>query len=292
MDYNPPKTYTLAKDTIKYFMCDNCFKVIAGHYNASIIFDYIREVYEDEPLYDPNNIKVYSNIDSTVGIMCPYCKRKGKEYDMFEIDKYMIDPIRYLNSKGYYTQFCCEGHIYSKYIQSEEDAIKNDEMEDSLPYIVFDWDKICVDSFSPETEEDKDFFINKFSNLYTLFKSDYITCKQGLIWPPEDWKAEFRMIYDTKKINDESDHIADNLQLNLHVDSIYYKDKLIDDESQINDPEEKYEHIQKIKKIFSDEEKRETYENKLMSWIYDLPDLHKIHNEKELIEAFKLDEVY
>ena len=87
---------------------------------------------------------------------CPYCRNvyDGKalritdpyEYnticplatcnnDAFEIDEEMIVPIQILNEKGYWTRFCCSGHVYT---------------DNSGGYLMFDTNKCRMPDTSPK----------------------------------------------------------------------------------------------------------------------------------------------
>lgn len=43
------------------------------------------------------------------------CPKAGCSGDLVEIDELMLEPIRILNQKEYYTAYCCSGHTYRDY---------------------------------------------------------------------------------------------------------------------------------------------------------------------------------
>ena len=248
------KSYNLATNKIKYFMCDHCYSYIKGNYSASISFKAI------------DSLHVYNNTDNVVSIKCPYCE----EGEMFEIDPYMINPIRLLNRKGYYTKFCCEGHVFSKYLDATTDSdktIREDNIDCSVPYIWFNWGRISSQMLYrmienvKEPYEDFDFFYFDLQREFTLFKTSFIQSKQGLIYPPEDWEEDMN-IYG-------HDH---------QVDAIYYR----------KDDVDKGSLIEKFEDIFSNKEKEDYINGKLMTWVNNLPDLTKIYTKDGIFKAFDM----
>ncbi len=249
------KFYNLATNEIKYFMCDHCYSYIKGNYNASISFMSI------------DNLHIYNNTDNVVSIKCPYCE----EREMFEIDPYMINPIKALNQKGYYTRFCCEGHVFPKYVDDTTDlekAIKEDNIDCSIPYIWFDWGRISSQMFyrmienTKDPYRDYDFFYFDLQREFTLFKTGFIQSKQGLIYVPDGWEEEDMSIYG-------HDH---------QIDAIYYRKDDVDKDSL----------IEKFEDIFSNKEKEDYINDKLMTWVNNLPDLTKIYTKEEFLKAFNI----
>lgn len=66
----------------KFYLCSDCFTIFDGKYTMT------SSGYHD------------------------YCPIAGCAGSVFEIDEEMIEPIILLNTKGYVTVFCCEGHLY------------------------------------------------------------------------------------------------------------------------------------------------------------------------------------
>lgn len=295
--------FEIAKNQQKYFMCPSCYRVISGKYSSSIDIYTPTEVYGDDELIDKKNLHVYNNTHNNVSIPCPYCN--DEDADMFEIDRYMIDPIRFLNEKGYYTKFCCEGHVYPKYIDTNESeailkAAKDDTVDYSVPYILFDWDRISSQMFRRMIEntkdpyEDFDFFYFDLPREFTLFKTSFIQTKQGLIYPPEGWKEDMNVY--------GHDH---------QVDAIYYRKDDIDRES-LNDAldradlvgavtalteridvfgnseDEKVKNMTKSKTHFLGDSKEDYINDKLITWISNLPNLTKIYTKEDIFKAFDL----
>ena len=290
----PEIKYTISDEEKKYFMCNKCFKTIQGNYNSSISF-FAKDI------AGISSLRIFNDTENNVSIECPYCN--DEDADMFEIDEYMINPIRALNEKGYYTKFCCEGHVYSSYVQDVSgiyDAITDGTVDAVFPYIWFDWDKIVEEKKEKFYQMEKDgypqkgfnstyyidqpFFYYEFGRDYTLFKSDLLKEQIGLLNPPEGWIEEFN---------------------NHKTDAIYYKGKEIgvDEDSNIiyevselfdnlNKPEDDYgkrlHNVLKAMKAFSNNEKGRLFNYELMEWIKSLPDLKKINTKKDLFEAFNL----
>lgn len=274
--------FEIAKNQQKYFMCPSCYRVISGKYSSSIDIYTPTEVYGDDELIDKKNLHVYNDTHNNVSIPCPYC---NDDSVMFEIDRYMIDPIRFLNEKGYYTKFCCEGHISPKYTDtSESKAIEKCEIVDSIPYIGFDWNKIAHRMYSTMTDsDDYEFFYFNFRREFTLFKTDIIQTKHGLVWAPEGWVEDL-----TNYGND------------FQIDTMYYRgNKTYGDTAvsyEVDDTleninygiEERKKKVEKAKALFSDEAKEDYINNKLLNWIAGLPDLYEIKSKDDLFKAFDL----
>lgn len=284
MEDNSRMNVEIAKNQQKYFMCEKCFRVVSGKFNSSISIYIPSEAYGDDELIDRSKLHIYNNTDNNVSIRCPYC---NDDSSMFEIDKYMIDPIMFLNKKGYYTKFCCEGHITPLYAgMSELSAINDCLMVGSQPYIAFDWYKITNELMTAEDMGDIFFYYVK--NHYTLFHNRFIQTKPGLLEAPEGWVPSL--------INYGSDFQIDcmyykGMDIGLNKDSsiLYELDEYF---SKINSPEdnfeERYKNVQRAKEFISDEKKKKIYEQDLIEWISKLPDLTKIHTKSEFIETFNL----
>jgi len=278
----------IAKDQQKYFMCEKCFRVVSGKFNSSISIYIPNEVYGDDEQMDRNNLHIYNNTDNNVSIRCPYC---NDDFSMFEIDEYMIDPIGYLNKKGYYTKFCCEGHIAPAYADmSELSAINDCLMIDSQPYIGFNWMKIMHELIMRvEIDYKENFmFFDDIRNHYTLFHNSFIQTKAGLLDPPEGWEPSL-MNYDSDFQIDIIYYKGKDIGLNENSSVLYELDEYF---SKINSPEdnfeERYKNVQRAKEFISDERKKKIYDQDLMEWISKLPDLTKIHTKSEFIKAFDL----
>lgn len=294
--------YELSTYKPKYFMCEKCYRTIYGYYSSVILFEKDFDNKEHDDL-DLDNIKVYKDTSNHISVLCPYCN--DEDANMFEIDEYMINPIRTLNQKGYYTKFCCEGHVAPKYADIDEyrailKAAKNDTVNYSVPYIWFDWGRISSQMFyrmmenTKEPYEDFDFFYFDLQREFTLFKTSFIQSKQGLIYPPEGWKEDMN-IYG-------HDH---------QVDAIYYRKDDIDRES-LNDAldkadlvgvvtalteridvfgsneDEKVKNMTKSKTHFLGDSKEDYINGKLMTWVNNLPDLTKIYTKDDILKAFDM----
>lgn len=123
-------------------------------------------------------------------IMCLNCFESYCECDKIkvDIDREIFPTIRTLNKKGYYTEYCCGGHI--------EDLLnpdhKIDEDEDylgSIPYILFHYSvkdlDVCPSLFRLEYKEDiyPDTIIRglQIDNLQEHYNSrDYKTIKDRI----------------------------------------------------------------------------------------------------------------
>jgi len=42
----------------------------------------------------------------------PYCPKTSCHGEIIEVDDLMLPVIMLLNQRGYYTEFCCSGHVY------------------------------------------------------------------------------------------------------------------------------------------------------------------------------------
>lgn len=85
----------------------------------------------------------------------PYCPKPLCNGHVIEVDELMLVSIRLLNEKGYYTQFCCSGHVYSynsPYILF--DSLLSEVLED----MQMDPEKIFNNLPEPWKLEDKDSF--------------------------------------------------------------------------------------------------------------------------------------
>ena len=277
----------IANNQQKYFMCEKCFRVVSGKFDSSISIYIPSEVYGDDELMDRRKLHIYNNTDNNVSIRCPYC---DDDSTMFEIDKYMIDPIKYLNEKGYYTKFCCEGHITPAYAgMSELSAINDCLMVDSQPYIAFDWYEIA-NKLLVNAEDVRDTFIFFYyvRQHYTLFHNCFIQTKPGLLEAPEGWQPSI-MHYGSDFQIDCIYYKGMDIGLNKDSSVLYELDEYF---SKINSPvdnfEERYKNVQRAKEFISDERKKKIYEQDLIEWISKLPDLTKIHTKSEFIKAFNL----
>lgn len=95
-------------------MCPNCFHMVETYMNYITILNHITDQVED------------FRTDNNYYGVCPNCHKDVK----FELmDANMAKIINILNNKGYYTAFCCEGHI-------EPDDYTGEEIFSS-PYIYF-----------------------------------------------------------------------------------------------------------------------------------------------------------
>jgi hypothetical protein len=287
----PEIKYTISNEEKKYFMCNKCFKTIKGKYNSSISF-FSRDI------IGLSNIKIYNDTENSISIKCPYCN--DDDADMFEIDEYMIDPVRALNEKGYYTKFCCEGHIYPIYIEDDRiyDAVTNRTIDSVVPYIWFDWYKIAEEKKEKFYQMEKDgypqkgfnstyyidqpFFYYEFGRDYTLFKSEG-SDQIGLIDPPEGWIEDIN----ESKINSIY-YKGKDIGLDEDSNILYEVDEIL---SKINEPEDDFDkrmwNVIRAKKYFSRENKDKIF-GELMKWIESLPDLKNINTKKDLFETFNL----
>ena len=108
-------------------MCPDCFNMIET--NVS----YTKIVYEIL-----NEVEYFHTTNEYYGT-CPNC---GEDVKFEVIDINMAKIINILNNKGYYTAFCCEGHIEPDDYTAKEEVI--------LPYIYFYlWDDANVLSTNP-----------------------------------------------------------------------------------------------------------------------------------------------
>lgn len=80
--------------------------------------------------------------------------------NVFEVDEEIADIISMLNKKGYYTEYCCSGHIKDPRLYEMYTLDKDDE-DVKLGYIVEDSDKLSV--LLPQT----------FAGIYIKFKDKY-----------------------------------------------------------------------------------------------------------------------
>ncbi len=65
-------------------------------------------------IYDHKFIKSHEYY----GLRCPDIECGSGEEELFEIDDLMVKPVRILNKKGYYTKYCCSGHLYRRYVSA------------------------------------------------------------------------------------------------------------------------------------------------------------------------------
>lgn len=47
--------------------------------------------------------------------ICPNIECDGGDNYLFEVDELMMLPVRTLMQKGYLTEYCCSGHVYSEH---------------------------------------------------------------------------------------------------------------------------------------------------------------------------------
>lgn len=94
-------------------MCPECFHVIET------------DIISIKTINNHKSIEDFSAEDKYYGV-CPNCK---KYVNFINMDVNMAEIINILNTKGYYTVFCCEGHI--------ESYITNGPKGFSSPYIYF-----------------------------------------------------------------------------------------------------------------------------------------------------------
>ena len=95
-------------------MCPECFHMVKTYSSYTKIINNILDKVED---FRTENVYYGA---------CPNCKEDVK----FEIiDVNMSQIINILNTKGYYTAFCCEGHIEPNDYTGEEEV--------TLPYVYF-----------------------------------------------------------------------------------------------------------------------------------------------------------
>lgn len=80
----------------RYLMCPNCFEIYP--YKSNKIKSLDRRLVKIT-----NGREVYG--------ICPECGNRG---DFIELDKHMGVPISKFNKYGYFTEYCCEGHMKEK----------------------------------------------------------------------------------------------------------------------------------------------------------------------------------
>lgn len=109
------------------FMCPECFHMVETNIGYSKVIQNILD-----------KIEGFTSTNEYGG-MCPNCK----EYVKFEpIDINMAKTINILNTKGYYTVFCCEGYIGPDDYTGEEEV--------TLSYVYFYlWDDADVLQSNP-----------------------------------------------------------------------------------------------------------------------------------------------
>ncbi len=282
--------FSISKNQPKYFMCEKCFNILYGEFSSSINIRTNKEVYGNDEILNLNNISIYNDTNNNVTMLCPFCN--DGDTQMFEIDKMIIDPIRFLNEKGYYTKFSCEGHIKQRYIDTIIDSQNNKIMELSIPYISFDNYRISSEGFNPLTEKDSRFFDHLWID-YCLFSTKYSSKISIIKEIPEGWYPDIFyndyfedfiecIRYYGKVINEGN---------NKDYELLNIKQKLEDAECEENNNKMK-EYTEDYLKIFSNDIKRDIYENKLIEWIASLPNLHRIHTKEEFFKAFNIDENY
>ena len=111
--YTGNKKHVMITDHIGC-MCPKCFSVK----EMDIVFsDVISPVYEDEFKDSYVSNEIYGK--------CPKC---GKHVKFIQLDINIAEIVGILNRKGYYTAYCCEGHL-----EENNDGI----MEFNSPYIYF-----------------------------------------------------------------------------------------------------------------------------------------------------------
>ena len=120
---------TLVNSKKRFYMCPQCFQVKEFETHLTIDID------------DNSNMKIYANPDNNITMYCSKCTDNLGDYiNMVEIDKLMVPVITELNRKGWYTDFCCEGHIGPSYLgDTFQDALDDETIDDSFPYISFDY---------------------------------------------------------------------------------------------------------------------------------------------------------
>lgn len=86
------------------FICEHCYAPIIVKTRKHFDLSYLEEVPEDHYFWAKT---VYS-------MSCPECGTPN-EFD-YELDPNMTEPISRLNRRGFFTEFCCEGHNNEKYL--------------------------------------------------------------------------------------------------------------------------------------------------------------------------------
>ena len=105
-------------------MCPECFNTIQTHINTNA------HAFSNEAIVDLNITINYNGF-------CPICK-ESVQFETIDIN--MSQIINILNNKGYYTAFCCEGHInddmFNKpyiyfYFWEDSDVLKTNPLPDT-----------------------------------------------------------------------------------------------------------------------------------------------------------------
>lgn len=95
-------------------MCPECFHTVITYASFTKVYNDVLDKIED-----------FCTSNENYGV-CPNCN-EGVKFEIIDIN--MAQIINILNTKGYYTAFCCEGHIEPDEITSEVDV--------TLPYVYF-----------------------------------------------------------------------------------------------------------------------------------------------------------
>ena len=89
------------------YMCPNCFNI--EHISTSVKnnADLIFKDKTDDEIDEIESMNIFLNTSYSVNLKCPICKY---QMNHIQLDNNIADAIGILNIKGYYTDYCCEGH--------------------------------------------------------------------------------------------------------------------------------------------------------------------------------------
>lgn len=142
--------YTELIDGTLAFICPHCGDIT-----------FVEHIYNKHSYKDSNN----GCIRTQYAVTCGLCGKEFTTYD--EYDPNIVNVIAELNHKGYTTEYCCEGHVYSG---SQYQA----------PYIMFEYGS-DIEKDYPDPPEGW-YYDGKFSIIYNI--------PQECVDKINDWKYD------------------------------------------------------------------------------------------------------